>query len=174
MMKLIVQVSRKALNANGFSATAVVLSLCCLGALSVSLVNANQNPPRSTVASGGTVAAQSATHKVSGAIGQIASGRPQSASHSVAEGFWNTLGICVCPHIGDLDTNGVISVLDVVALVNVAFRGADMPPSDRFCPLATRADLNCNGIVNIQDVVSVVNVAFRGNDTRCDPCAPAP
>lgn len=174
MTKLIVQISRKTLNANRFNAVAIALSLGYLGMLSVTLLNAAQNPPRSVVASGGTVAAQSTTHRVSGAIGQVASGRPQSAANSVAEGFWNTLGICACPHIGDLDTNGVLNILDVVGLVNVAFRGAEMPPSDRFCPLITRADLNCNGIVNIQDVVSIVNAAFRGSDTRCDPCAPTP
>lgn len=160
---------------NGVGALLVASLVAALAVLTVAqAVTSAQNPPRSAVASGGTVAAQSATHRVSGAIGQIATGRPQSATNSVAEGFWNTLGICECPHIGDLDTNGFLNILDVVGLVNVAFRGAEMPPSDRFCPLATRADLNCNGIVNIQDVVSIVNAAFRGSDTRCDPCAPTP
>lgn len=172
MKKLIVHLSRKALNANGFSAIAVVLSLCYVGVLSVSLVNAVQNPPRSTVASGGTVAAQSATHRVSGAIGQIASGRPLSATNSVAEGFWNTLGICECPYIGDIDTNSTIDIFDVVALVNSAFRGAPIPPGDRFCPLTTRGDLNCDNLVDILDVVAVVNTAFRNLDNRCNPCIP--
>lgn len=172
MTNLIVQISRKTLNTNRFNVVAIVLSLAYLGMLSVTLLNAAQNPARSSVASGGTVAAQSATHKVSGTIGQIATGRPQSATNSVAEGFWNTLGICECPHIGDIDTNSTIDILDVVALVNSAFRGAPIPPGDRFCPLTTRGDLNCDNLVDILDVVAVVNTAFRNLDSRCNPCIP--
>jgi hypothetical protein len=130
----------------------------------------SQNPSQSAVVSGGTVSAQSATHRVSGAVGQVASSRGSSSTHTVAGGFWNTVGLCDCPHIGDLDTNGVISISDVVLLVNVAFRGAAIPPSDPLCPLVTRADVTCNGTVSVQDVVVIVNAAFRGTDDRCDPC----
>ncbi len=131
---------------------------------------ASQNPTQSAVVSGGTVSAQSATHRVSGAVGQVASSRVNSSTHTVAGGFWNTVGLCDCPHIGDLDTNGVISISDVVLLVNIAFRGAAVPPSDPLCPLVTRADLTCDGAVSIQDVVTIVNAAFRGTDDRCNPC----
>lgn len=132
---------------------------------------ATQNPTRSTVASGGTVSAQSATHRVSGTIGQIASGRPQSATNTVKEGFWNSLQICDCPHVGDLDTNSVIDILDVIAIVNSAFRGFPSPPGDPFCPSATRADVNCDELLDILDVIAIVNTAFRNLDNRCDPCA---
>lgn len=133
-------------------------------------VQANQNPNQSLVASGGTVSAQSATHRVSGAVGQVASVRATSSTYTVAGGFWNTVGLCECPFVGDLDTNGVISISDVVSIVNIAFRGAAIPPSDPLCPLVTRADVTCDGVVSIQDVVTIVNTAFRGNDSRCDPC----
>ena len=145
---------------------AVVALFACLALDAQS----SQNPKHSSVMSGGSVAAQSATHRVSGAIGQVASSRANSATHTLAGGFWNTVGLCDCPHIGDLDTNGVINVLDVVALVNIAFRGAAMAPTDPLCPLVTRADLNCDSVVSVQDVVTMVNTAFRGNDSRCDPC----
>jgi len=146
-------------------------TVVCLLFLSLApVVWASQNPNRSVVASGGTVAAQSSTHRVSGTVGQIASTRAQSATNKLAGGFWNTVGMCECPFIGDLDTNGFIDVLDVVAMVNVAFRNGAMPPGDPQCPLATRADLNCDTFVDIFDVVGIVNTAFRGNDSRCNPC----
>lgn len=71
--------------------------------------------------------------------------------------------------------NGIINIQDVVAVVNVAFRGTDPSPDPvSTCPVQ-RADVNCTGFVNIQDVVAVVNVAFRGAvpaEMFCDPCAP--
>lgn len=167
-----VHMSHKALIINGFRAIAIASFCWVWGMSSATVVGAAQNPPRSAVVSGGTVAAQSATNRVSGAVGQIASGRPQSATNSVAEGFWNTLGICECPHIGDIDTNSTIDILDVVTLVNSAFRGAPIPPGDRFCPLVTRGDLNCDDLVDILDVVAIVNTAFRNLDSRCNPCIP--
>lgn len=129
-----------------------------------------QTPRQSAVTSGGSVAAESPSHRVSGAIGQVASSRSTSATNTLAGGFWNTVGLCDCPYIGDLDTNTVINVFDVVALVNIAFRGGNMAPGDPLCPLVTRADLTCDGVVNAQDIVTMVNAAFRGSDTRCDPC----
>ena len=131
-----------------------------------------QNPNHSAVVSGGAVSAQSATHQVSGALGQVSSSRASSATNTLAGGFWNTVRLCKCPYIGDLDTNGVINVFDVVALVNIAFRGGAMAAGDPLCPLWTRADLTCDGVVNAQDVVVMVNTAFRGTDNRCDPCEP--
>jgi len=152
------------------------MSLCPLACLVLILligitpVHATQNLNRSTVASGGTVSAQSATHRVSGTVGQIASGRPQSATNTVSEGFWNTQQTCDCPHVGDLDTNSVIDILDVIAIVNSAFRGAPVSPGDPFCPSATRADVNCDELVDILDVIALVNTAFRNIDSRCNPC----
>jgi hypothetical protein len=144
--------------------------VCLLFLSFVPVVRASQNPNQSVIASGGTVAAQSSTHRVSGAVGQIASTRAQSATTKLAGGFWNTVGVCECPFIGDLDTNGFIDVFDVVAMVNVAFRNGAIPPGDPQCPLATRADLNCDTFVDVLDVVGIVNTAFRNNDSRCNPC----
>jgi len=133
--------------------------------------HSGQNPNHSVVASGGSVAAESATRRVSGALGQVASNRAQSPTNTLSNGFWNTVASCDCPFVGDLDTNGVISISDVVLLVNIAFRGAPMAPGDPNCPLTTRADVNCNGVVSVSDVVTIVNTAFRGSDDRCDPCS---
>lgn len=71
--------------------------------------------------------------------------------------------------------NGIINVQDVVAVVNIAFRGSvSAPDPSPTCPIQ-RADVNCSGFVNVQDVVAVVNVAFRGGEPAtqfCDPCSP--
>lgn len=150
------------------AAARVVIALGLLGGAIT--VSAGQNPTPAVVSSGGAVAAQSATHRVSGSVGQVASSRAQSVTHTVAGGFWNTVGGCQCPFIGDLNTDGIIDVFDVVNMVGVAFRNDPIPPSDPFCPLVTRADLNCDTEVDILDIVVIVSTAFRNNDTRCNPC----
>ncbi|MEW5702349.1 MAG: hypothetical protein AB1792_08990 [Candidatus Zixiibacteriota bacterium] len=58
--------------------------------------------------------------------------------------------------LGDLDYNGIFNLLDVVKLVNIAFRG--YPPA---CPPGVD-DLNCDGYVTLQDVVLLVGHVFRG------------
>jgi len=57
---------------------------------------------------------------------------------------------------GDLNKDNIFDVLDVVALVNVAFRGLPEP-----CPPGI-ADVNCSGDIDILDVVLLVNHVFRG------------
>lgn len=77
-----------------------------------------------------------------------------------------------CSHHGDPDTNGVTDIIDVVMIVEIAFRnGAAM--IDSTCPHAPagRTDLNCDGNTDIFDVTMMVNVAFRtGSDQFCNPC----
>lgn len=86
---------------------------------------------------------------------------------------------CLCPCHGDPVCDSVPNVQDVVATVNVAFRGA-APTFDPTCVQgnpAERTDLNCDGVTTVQDVVRMVNVAFRGADPStqiCDPCACSP
>ncbi len=59
--------------------------------------------------------------------------------------------------IGDVNADGAHDVLDVVGVVNVAFRGFAAPR------LLGAADLNGDGITSdVLDVVTIVNVAFRG------------
>lgn len=57
---------------------------------------------------------------------------------------------------GDLNKDGTFDVLDVVAMINVAFRGGTEP-----CPQGI-ADLNCDGFIDILDVVNLINHVFRG------------
>lgn len=66
---------------------------------------------------------------------------------------------------GDVTCEGVCNVIDVVRLVNVAFRNKD--PMVEFCPLGLpTGDLNCDGVINVLDVVLGARCAFRG-DCSC-------
>ncbi|MBI3871807.1 MAG: hypothetical protein HY304_01875 [candidate division Zixibacteria bacterium] len=79
---------------------------------------------------------------------------------------------CVCACHADPKCDGVTNVLDVVGIINVAFRGLP-EPIDPDCP-KSREDVDCKGVVGVPDVVHMVNVAFRGQDPAsnfCDPCA---
>lgn len=81
---------------------------------------------------------------------------------------------CGCPCPADPVCDSVRSnIQDVVAVVNVAFRGL-APTTDPSC-IRERTDVNCNGSTEVLDVVKVVNVAFRGFAAAtefCNPCAP--
>lgn len=74
----------------------------------------------------------------------------------------------VCDNIGP-------DILDVTALIDVAFR--DVTPQNDpnvYCPRIPY-DVNCDGIVDIFDVVRIITVAFRDGDPAeefCDPCVP--
>jgi hypothetical protein len=89
---------------------------------------------------------------------------------------------CFCPNQGGLAPgipgdpstgDGAVNVLDVVVLVNYAFRSGPLPARDATCSI-NRGDLNCDGVGNVLDVVVLVNVAFGGGDPTlefCNPCA---
>ena len=57
--------------------------------------------------------------------------------------------------------------LDVVRVVNVAFRG-ESATTDAGCGM-NRSDINCDGVASVLDVVGFVNVAFRGAAAITDP-----
>jgi hypothetical protein len=126
---------------------------------------------RQVVAGGGTVPAQSATLRLSGTLGQVTVGRAQSDAVELGAGFWSAASApCDCRYHGDIDANGVVTLADIVRLIDNAFRaGADLP-KDHFCPHLNRGDYNCDGVINLADVVRAVSTAFRNNDMRCDPC----
>ena len=166
-----------------------VLTLCALCAsLAVAGAWAATDPPAgSTVTAsnyqinwysingGGTVNAASANFRLAGSAAQSVAGATASANFQAGIGFW--YGVCSCPCHGDPICDGVPNLQDVVATVNVAFRGY---PSvfDPQCP-RERTDVgggpqgSCDGVTTVLDVVRMVNVAFRGYDPAtefCDPC----
>jgi len=60
---------------------------------------------------------------------------------------------------GDMDDNGVFNIVDVVLIINVAFRGSS-PPSPPGI-----ADVNSDCISSdIQDVVGIIGIALRGSN----------
>ncbi|MEK6953463.1 MAG: NosD domain-containing protein [Candidatus Micrarchaeota archaeon] len=69
---------------------------------------------------------------------------------------------------GDLNNDGVHNVLDVVNMINVAFRGQAQTG-----PLWVW-DVDSSGAIDILDVVRIINVAFRGADPTTQlTCAPS-
>ncbi|MBI3623424.1 right-handed parallel beta-helix repeat-containing protein [Candidatus Pacearchaeota archaeon] len=83
----------------------------------------------------------------------------------VAEAYiYVLLGVC-----GDVNNDGVHNVLDVVKMINVAFRGQNQtnpPPFEIW-------DVDSSGAIDIIDVVKIINVAFRGQSPEsqltCQP-----
>lgn len=83
---------------------------------------------------------------------------------------------CDCSCHGDPECDGNLDVLDVVATIDVCFRG-EPAISDAGCAHgpAGRTDLDCSGANDVLDVVKMVGAAFRGDDPAtsfCDPCNP--
>jgi hypothetical protein len=75
-------------------------------------------------------------------------------------GLSHSFAVLVAPQRrGDLDDNGVFNIVDVVLIINIAFRGAN-PPSP-----PGLADVNSDCIASdIQDVVRIVGIALRGQE----------
>jgi len=55
--------------------------------------------------------------------------------------------------VGDINGDGIINILDVVALVNIVLNGGDYNPA---------GDLNSDGVNNVLDVVFLVNIILNG------------
>jgi hypothetical protein len=70
----------------------------------------------------------------------------------------------ICDVCGDADGSGVISISDVVFLLNYVFAGG-LPP----VPLSN-ADANCSGTVNISDAVYTIAYIFAAGPAPCASC----
>ena len=55
--------------------------------------------------------------------------------------------------VGDLNSDGIINILDVIALVNIIIGSDEPDPSQLYL-----ADINSDGILNILDIVSIINI----------------
>lgn len=64
---------------------------------------------------------------------------------------------------GDVSEDGVVTVSDVVYLLNYLYRGGTPPD-----PLSI-GDVNCDGMVNVSDAIYLLNWLYRGGDDPCDP-----
>lgn len=89
-----------------------------------------------------------------------------------ATGGATAVNDCGC-HADDASCDGITDVIDVVAVVNEAFRGFSAT-ADPSCSHVSRLDVDCDCAVSVTDVVAVINVAFRGMPAAsvfCDPCS---
>jgi len=64
--------------------------------------------------------------------------------------------------LGDADDDAIVTVADIVFLINYIFVGGDAPQ-----PLMT-GDPNCDGRTNLADVVYLINYVFTGGPAPCD------
>ena len=82
----------------------------------------------------------------------------------------NTLPPCDCTHQGDLTSDGVINVSDVLKVIQIAFvNGTDV--QDPICP-KTRGDVDNNGTVDVNDVLYLIKTAFIDGPDPVNPCGP--
>ena len=69
-----------------------------------------------------------------------------------------------CYVCGDADANTLVTVSDVVYLINYIFAGGPAPT-----PILA-GDADCSGGVNISDAVYLINYIFSGGAPPCDAC----
>ncbi|MCI0330732.1 MAG: dockerin type I repeat-containing protein [candidate division Zixibacteria bacterium] len=62
---------------------------------------------------------------------------------------------------GDLNLDGVLTMADVVLMLNLVFNG-ELPPA-----APTAADLNCNGSLSAADVVTLLYMLYASASPPC-------
>jgi hypothetical protein len=82
--------------------------------------------------------------------------------------------VCDCTAHGDIVGDSFIDVLDLGALIEYVFQGADAPASDPQCPHINRTDVNCDGFASVLDMVRLIDHIFRSGPGPCDPCICSP
>jgi hypothetical protein len=126
---------------------------------------------------GGTVNATSTNYRMGASIGQSVAGAASSPSYQMGIGCWYGAGAarCACNCHNDPICDAVISnAQDVVATINVAFRGAAaLIDPNASCPYE-QSDFNCDTFTSVLDVVKVINVAFRGFNPATEYCNACP
>ena len=120
---------------------------------------------------GGIIDASSPSYRMSASAGQLTAGEASSPSYQMGIGFWyGAGGGCSCPHQGDMNTDGVINVSDVLKEIQIAFvNGTDV--QDPECP-RTRGDVNNSGAVDVNDVLYIIKTAFVNGPNPVNPCGP--
>ncbi|MBI3873342.1 MAG: hypothetical protein HY304_09745 [candidate division Zixibacteria bacterium] len=100
--------------------------------------------------------------------------RSYSPPYSVTPGFVKGVItiLCTCPCHADPVCDGWTDVLDVMSVIDVAFRG--QPEQAHAGCRSAREDVDCNGLVDVADVVKMIEAAIRGAEPGavfCDPCS---
>ena len=66
--------------------------------------------------------------------------------------------------VGDMNGDGVITVHDIMLLVNMILKNHTSTPSTAV------ADLNCDGTVSYEDIIYMVNHVFKGGPAPVAGC----
>jgi len=85
-----------------------------------------------------------------------------------ADGIIVVPSCCDCSHQGDINSDGVIDVFDVIGLIEIAFSGGS-DIQDPGCP-TSRSDVNYDGAADVFDVIYIIGTAFSGGASPIDPC----
>jgi hypothetical protein len=112
------------------------------------------------------------------AIADVCDNCPSLANADQADTDADGIGdVCECAcdcHADPGGCNGSQDIVDVVQVVNVAFRGtAPIPDPNANCSYEA-TDTNCSSSTDVIDVVKMVNVAFRGASVAVEFCSPCP
>lgn len=78
---------------------------------------------------------------------------------------------CACLCATDPACNGIFDIQDIVAIINVAYRGYPSIKSGN-CPQAD-SDVDCSGETSTVDIIKMIDVVFRDAPAEtvfCDPC----
>jgi hypothetical protein len=81
---------------------------------------------------------------------------------------------CTQHQLGDMNSDGVPDVFDVIYLIDYVFSGGVAPPKDALCPHINRSDVNCDGVADVFDVIGLIDFVFSGGKAPCDPCLCSP
>lgn len=119
-------------------------------------INAGEEINWQVIAGGGSTAAVSTGYRLSGTVGQTASGTGASTSYQTHHGFWQVFeGASCCTLAGNANGDDRINVGDAVYIITYIFREGPAPP----CEAA--ADANADGKINIGDAVYIITYIFR-------------
>lgn len=117
------------------------------------------------ISSGGTINGTSTSYKLSGTVGQTATGSGSSTNYGLNHGFWQDFGEagpCDCMP-GDANNTGSFNILDVTCLINYLYKGGGAPIPYPLCS----GDPNCTCSINILDVTCLINYLYKGGPPPC-------
>jgi len=78
---------------------------------------------------------------------------------------------CDCALHGDVHSDQIPDVQDVIALIDYTFSSGTQPQVDPTCLHIDRGDVNCDGVDDVLDIVYLIDAVFSEGPPPCNPCA---